>query len=144
MDKLEGIERKLLIKKIQNLNCPKCSKKKERLYGFEINQIISVFIFSNHTRNEQILCLSCGMKTKIRTILITVFAGWWSKRTILLTPKIIVKDIYNFLFIKKLSNQIINNLINEKSGYFKRKGIDEESLNVLLKSRNVKHIAQSK
>ncbi|MCB0455166.1 MAG: hypothetical protein KDC62_07230, partial [Aequorivita sp.] len=32
-----GIERDLLIKKIQNLNCPKCSEKKDRLYGFEIN-----------------------------------------------------------------------------------------------------------
>ena len=36
----DGIERESLIKKIQHLNCPKCSEKKDRLYGFEINKVI--------------------------------------------------------------------------------------------------------
>ena len=139
----EGTERELLIHKIQYLNCPKCSKKKDRLYGFVTNQVISVFLFSNHTRSEQILSLNCGIKEKIRTILITLFAGWWSKRWFLLIPRIVVKDLINFFFINKVSEKTINLFIDEKTGFFRRKGIENETLKVVINSRNVEHIPPS-
>jgi|TARA_E500000318_G_scaffold110157_2_gene124895 hypothetical protein len=136
----DGIERDSLIKKIQNLNCPKCSEKKDRLYGFEINQVVSVLLFANDTRNEKILCLSCGKKAKLKAILITFFAGWWSRRGILLTPWIVVKDSFNFLFINKMSDKIINRLIDENTGHFRRKGTENGTLSRLIKRRNEKEI----
>ena len=137
-----GIERDLLIKKIQNLNCPKCSEKKDRLYGFEINQVVSVLLFANDTRNEKILCLSCGKKAKWKAILITFFAGWWSRRGIFLTPWIVIKDTFNFLFINKISDKIINRLIDENTGHFRRKGTENGTLNRLIKRRNEKEILE--
>ena len=137
-----GIERDLLIKKIQNLNCPKCSEKKDRLYGFEINQVVSVLLFANDTRNEKILCLSCGKKAKWKAILITFFAGWWSRRGIFLTPWIVIKDTFNFLFINKISDKIINRLIDENTGHFRRKGTENGTLNQLIKRRNEKEILE--
>lgn len=138
----DGIERKSLINKIQNLNCPKCSEKKDRLYGFEINQIVSVLIFTNDTRNEKILCLSCGKKEKFKTIVITLFAGWWSRRGVLLTPFTVIKDSFNFLFIEKISDRIIDRLIDENTGYFRRKGIENAVLNQLIKQINEKGVVE--
>ncbi|WP_010136307.1 hypothetical protein [Ochrovirga pacifica] len=138
----DGIERDSLIKKIQNLNCPKCAEKKDRLYGFEINQVVSVLLFANDTRNEKILCLSCGKKAKLKAILITFFAGWWSRRGILLTPWIVIKDSFNFLFINKISDKIINRLIDENTGHFRRKGTENGTLNRLIKRRNEKEILE--
>jgi len=138
----DGIERDSLKTKIQNLNCPKCSENKDRLYGFEINQIVSVLLFANDTRNEKILCLSCGKKAKLKAILITFFAGWWSRRGILLTPWIVIKDSFNFLFINKISDKIINRLIDENTGHFRRKGTENGTLNRLIKRRNEKEILE--
>lgn len=138
----DGIERDSLKTKIQNLNCPKCSEKKDRLYGFEINQIVSVILFTNDTRNEKILCLSCGKKAKLKAILITFFTGWWSRRGILLTPWIVIKDSFNFLFINKISDKIINRLIDENTGHFRRKGTENGTLNRLIKRRNEKEILE--
>ena len=139
----DGIERDSLIKKIQNLNCPKCAEKKDRLYGFEINQVVSVLLFANDTRNEKILCLSCGKKAKLKAILITFFAGWWSRRGIFLTPCIVIKDSFNFLFINKISDKIINRLIDENTGHFRRKGTENGTLNRLIKRRNEKEILEN-
>ena len=138
----DGIERDSLVKKIQNLNCPKCAEKKDRLYGFEINQVVSVLLFANDTRNEKILCLSCGKKAKLKAIFITFFAGWWSRRGILLTPWIVIKDSFNFLFINKISDKIINRLIDENTGHFRRKGTENGTLNRLIKIRNEKEILE--
>jgi len=138
----EGIERESLIKKIQNLNCPKCSEKKDKLYGFEINQIVSVILFANDTRKEKILCLSCGKKAKLKAILITFFAGWWSRRGILLTPLTVIKDSINFMFINKISDRIINRLIDENTGEFRRKGTENNVLNRIIKRRNNKEISE--
>ncbi len=138
----DGIERISLIRKIQNLNCPKCAEKKDRLSGFEINQVVSVLLFANATRKEKILCLSCGKKEKLKAIVITFFVGWWSKGGILLTPWILVKDLFNFLLINKLSDKIINRLINENTGYFRRNGTENGTLSLLIKRRNEKDIKE--
>ena len=138
----DGIERESLINKIQNLNCPKCSKKKDRLYGFEINQIVSVLLYTHDTRNEKILCMSCGKKAKLNAILITLFAGWWSRRGFFLTPINVIRDSFNFLFIEKISDRIINRLINENTGHFRRIGIENGTLNRLIKTRNEKDILE--
>ncbi|MDB9955049.1 DNA polymerase, partial [Flavobacteriaceae bacterium] len=115
---------------------------KDRLYGFEINQVVSVLLFANDTRNEKILCLSCGKKAKLKAILITFFAGWWSRRGIFLTPWIVIKDSFNFLFINKISDKIINRLIDENTGHFRRKGTENGTLNRLIKNRNEKEILE--
>jgi hypothetical protein len=138
----DGIERESLIKKIQHLNCPKCSKK-DKLYGFEINQIVSVLLFAYDTRNEKILCLSCGKKAKLKAIVFTFFAGWWSRRGIFLTPWIVMKDSFNFLFIDKISDKIINRLIDENTGHFRRKGIENKTLILLIKKRNEQEILEN-
>ncbi|WP_299889634.1 hypothetical protein [uncultured Lacinutrix sp.] len=138
----DGIERDSLITKIQNLNCPKCSIKKDKLYGFEINQIVSVLLFANDTRKEKILCLNCGKKAKLKAILITFFAGWWSRRGIFLTPFTVLKDSFNFLFIDKISDRIINRVIDENTGHLRRKGTENKTLNLLIKRRNQKEILE--
>ena len=138
------IEQEILLNKIQNLKCPVCSKKKKKLYGFEVNTIISAIMFSDHTRNELVACLSCGVKAKLRAILITLFAGWWSKKRFKQTPVVLIKDISNFFKLKKTSTRVLNKLITEKAGYLKRKGTDSTTLTSLLKSRNVEHIPEIK
>lgn len=132
----EGIERDLLVKKIQQLHCPNCEKKVDRLYGFEINQVVSVVLFAYITQHKKVMCSSCGKNAKFIAILITFFAGWWSRRGIFLTPWIVVRDSFNFLIIPKISRKIIHELIDENTGHFRRNGTENEVLVELLKSRN--------
>lgn len=138
----KGLERKALISKIKNLKCPKCNERTDILYGFEINTITSFLIFSNYSRKEKILCNSCGKKEKRYALLITFFAGWWSRQGIFQTPWLIIKDSVNFMFLEKISNRIVNRVINDNTGYLRLKGTEEKTLSNLTKRINGKEILE--
>ncbi len=138
----DGIERESLINKIQNLNCPKCSKKKDKLYGFEINKIMSILLLTFISRKEKVLCKSCGKKEKLKALIITLFAGWWSANGFLKTFWVLIMDTTNFLYLDKISSKILNRIVNENTGHFRRKGTENGTLNRLIKRRNEKDILE--
>ena len=131
----KGLERQNLIEKIQNQNCPKCSEK-SKLYGFETHTVKAFLIGTSTSRDEQILCETCGKLHKIKTIAITFCSGWWSGKGFLLTPFTIIKDSLNFLFIDKISDRILNSFVDDLTGSFRRYGINDSVLTRLIKWKN--------
>tara|TARA_R110002049_G_scaffold154542_1_gene319111 strand:+ start:1067 stop:1675 length:609 start_codon:yes stop_codon:yes gene_type:complete len=131
----EGLERKNLIQKIQYQQCPKCLEK-NKLSGFETNTVKSFLIGVSTSRDEQILCESCGKTAKLNAIFITFLAGWWSAKGFLITPFTIVKDLLNFLFIDKISDRILNTFVNDLTGSFRRHGTDDRVIFRFLKWKN--------
>jgi len=121
-NEFEGQEREVMINKILNLPCPECGENKDQLYGFEFNRIISFIILIEHSQLVKILCMRCGKRAKFYAILTTFFAGWWSRSGILATPFIVIKDTLNFLSIPKISNRILNQLIDDNTGFFRKVG----------------------
>lgn len=140
-DRFEGMERESLIHKIQNLNCPRCDEKKERLYGFEIHRVVSPLLFTFDTRKEKVLCRSCGRKEKLYAILITFFAGWRSRRGILLTPFTVLKDTINFMYLNKISDRIVNRIVDENTGSIRYMGTDDKVLTQIVDLRNKQNIS---
>jgi hypothetical protein len=131
----EGLERKNLIQKIQYQHCPKCLEK-TKLFGFETHTVKSFLIGTSSSRDEQILCASCGKTAKLNAIVITFFAGWWSGKGFLLTPFTILKDALNFLFIDKISDRILNTFVDDRTGSFRRYGTDDSVLTRLIQWKN--------
>lgn len=138
----EGIERESLIQKFQNLPCPKCLKKEGPLYGFEINKISSVLLLTFISRKEMVLCLSCGKMQKFYALLITFFSGWWSVKGFLLTSWTLLKDSFNYLILEKISNKILNRIIDENTADFRLNGTENKNLQKLIKYRNQAEIPE--
>jgi len=133
---LTDFEKQSLIKKIENLNCPNCGQKRRKLIGQEFNTIISLILWCNDTTENRILCYYCGRNKKIKSFLITGFAGWWSKRGILLTPYTLIKDTINIFFQKKINDRIIAEFIEQNNGMFRLHGTDNENLSNLIAWHN--------
>ncbi|WP_282041860.1 hypothetical protein [Winogradskyella flava] len=131
----DGDERRVLLKKIQEQHCPKCSGK-NILYGFETNTVKSFLIGTSFIKDEVILCRSCGKQAKLNAILITFFAGWWSGKGFLSTPFIILKDTVNFLFINKISHRILNSSVDRTTGSFRRYGTTDSVIIRLINWKN--------
>lgn len=110
--------------------------KKDRLYGFEMNQVVSGIVFYREIKREKILCKSCGTKEKLSAITLTFFAGWWSASGIILTPLTIIKDSVNFLFLEKTDERVFNRVVDDYTGYFRRRGTTNEALDRLIKKSN--------
>ncbi|MDY0779171.1 hypothetical protein [Tenacibaculum sp. IB213877] len=133
---LTDFEKQTLIRKIENLKCPNCGLKESKLTGQEFNTIVSVILFCNDTTENRILCLNCGRNKKIKSFLINVFAGWWSRRGILLTPYTLIKDTINLFYKKKINNRIIAEFIEQNNGMFRLHGTDDETLFGLISWHN--------
>lgn len=129
-------EQHFIYNKIVHLACPNCLQKNDRLYGFKINKIVSFVIFCDKTINRKILCRKCGKKQKLKSILITFFAGWWSKEGVLLTPITVISDIVNLLFFTKISNQVLNEFIGENIGRIRARGSTSKALSSLIDNFN--------
>ena len=130
---LTDFERKTLIRKIENLKCPNCEQKRSKLTGQEFNTIVSIIIWCDATTKNKILCYYCGRNEKLKSMLITLFAGWWSRSGILNTPYTLIKDTINLFFKKKINDRIIAEFIDQNNGMFRLHGTDEENLfNLIL------------
>jgi len=134
--KLTDFEKQSLIRKIENLKCPYCGHKGNKLTGQEFNTIVSVFIFCDRTTENRILCSNCGRKKRIKTFIINILAGWWSTEGIFWTPYILIKDTINLFFKKKISDRIINEFIEHYNGMFRLHGTDDETLFNLISLYN--------
>ncbi len=128
----------ILKRKLSNLTCIKCLEKTEKLYGYEINKMVSFLIFSKETNQQKILCQTCGNKARFNALFTTFLFGWWSTHGILTTPYIIIKDLINLFYFKKISNRIYENLIRENTGYFRLNGTEDKSLVKFLSEFNEK------
>lgn len=133
---LTDFEKQTLIRKIENLKCPNCGSKQTKLIGQEFNTIVSVILLCNETTENRILCSNCGRNKKIKSYLINVLAGWWSRRGILLTPYTLIKDTINLFFKKKINDRIIAEFIEQNNGMFRLHGMDEETLFGLIAWHN--------
>ena len=137
-------EESALIKKIQALPCPSCHSQKRKLKGFETHQLLSAIYFFNHTCNHKILCSNCGLKEKSKAFLISLLMGWWSKKGLKSTPKILWEEIGSFFKLKSTSNHVFVKLIRDRKGYLQRKGSDDKTLYQLIKSNNVEPVIESR
>lgn len=133
---LSDFEKQTLLRNIENLKCPNCGLKENKLIGQEFNTIVSVILFCNNTTENRILCSSCSRNKKIKSFLINVFAGWWSRRGFLLTPYILIKDTINLFYKKKINNRIIAEFIERNNGMFRLQGTDDETLFGLISWHN--------
>lgn len=133
---LTDFEKQTLIRKIENLKCPNCKLKESKLTGQEFNTIVSVILFCNETTENRILCSNCGRNKKIKSFLINVLAGWWSRRGFLLTPYTLIKDTINLFFKKKINDRIIAKFIEQNNGMFRLHGTDDETLFGLISWHN--------
>jgi 5-methylcytosine-specific restriction endonuclease McrA len=133
---LTDFEKQSLIRKIENLKCPNCGLKVTKLIGQEFNTIVSLILLCNETTENRILCSNCGRNKKIKSFIINLLAGWWSKRGILLTPYTLIKDTINLFFKKKINDRIIAEFIEQNNGMFRLHGTDDETLFGLISWHN--------
>ena len=133
---LSEFEKQSLINKIENLKCPNCGRKRGKLIGQEFNTIISVIVWCNDVTEKKILCFYCGRNKKFKSYLTTGFAGWWSKRGVILTPYTLIKDTINVFFQKKINDRIITEFIEQNNGLFRLHGTDDDNLFNLISLYN--------
>lgn len=134
---LTDYEKQTLIKKIENLKCPECGQKKDKLRGQEFNIVVSFIIILNNETKNIILCRQCGNKKKFKYFLITFLTGWWSRKGIFLTLNYLIKDLINIFYQKKISDRIIDDFIEQNNGPFRIHGTDEKVLfNFILNHNN--------
>ena len=131
-----GQEREDLKSSIESIDCPKCKQKKGKVYGFEIEQVIGALLITFSDTYERVLCMSCGTKEKLKATLITLLFGWWSRSGILSTPLTLIKTLINFFFTNKVSDRLINDIIDSKSGQFRRKGTDIAVVKKVISNHN--------
>ena len=131
-------EKETLKYKIQGLSCPNCQKQKKYLRGFEINTVVSTLIFCSETTEEKILCEDCGNKEKLKSIVLTLLLGWWSRRGIFMTPITLTKDIINLFYLKRISDRIFDEFIETNIGRIRLRGETENALTSLVKNYNKK------
>jgi len=132
-NEIESLKRNISV-----LMCPKCSMKTNKLYGFELNKIMSFLIFTKETNQNMILCKSCGYKEKVNWLFTTFLFGWWSLNGILTTLNIIVRDSINFMYLNKISNRVLDKIIKENTGHLRINGTDDVSLLNFLKEYNMR------
>ncbi|UAB82326.1 hypothetical protein INR76_06080 [Marixanthomonas sp. SCSIO 43207] len=133
---LTDFEKQSLIRNIENLKCPNCGLKETKLIGQEFNTIVSIILLCNETTENRILCSNCGRNKKIKSFVINLLAGWWSRRGFLLTPYTLIKDTINLFFKKKINDRIIAEFIEQNNGMFRLHGTDDETLFGLISWHN--------
>lgn len=130
-----GLERTSLLQKIKGSQCPNCGVCTD-LNAYEFTRITSYLIRCVQKKYTLIICSSCGRKEKWTTIGLNFLLGWWSKFGILATPYIIIKDILNLFFIKRISSRILEEFIDVNTGYFRRNGTDKVTVSTSVKNYN--------
>ncbi|MCB9426073.1 MAG: hypothetical protein H6584_03470 [Flavobacteriales bacterium] len=136
VDVFSELEKQTLIRKIENLNCPKCDQRFEKLRAYEIQDIVSLVFWSYETKATRILCPSCGRKAKFNAIITTAILGWWSKSGILLTPYILIKELVNAFFLDKIHNRVLNEFLEAHTAIIRLEGSDEKTLRRLVEMHN--------
>lgn len=130
------LEKQTLIRKIENLSCPKCGQRFEKLRAYEIQDIVSIIFWSYETKVTRILCPNCGRKAKLNAIVTTAILGWWSKSGILLTPYILIKELVNIFFLDKIHIRILNEFLDAHTAIIRLEGSDEKTLRRLVDLHN--------
>ena len=133
---LTELEKRSLIRRIENLKCPSCGLKTTPLRGQKFTTIYSILIWCYINSEELILCIKCGRSKKAKSFLINGLAGWWSKRGFLLTPYTLIKDFINLFYKQKINDKIIADFIERNTGTLRLNGMDEESLYCYIENHN--------
>ncbi len=137
------MEKASIINKIQHLNCSKCSSKIEKLYGFEINTITAFIFIFRDSSEKKILCRRCGNLEKSKSMFSTFFLGWWSRTGIISTPYTLIKDVINLMLYKeKISNKILNDIVEDNVGVLRIEGCGLEELNNLVLLHNTQYLEE--
>lgn len=135
-DTLTDFEKQSLFRKIENLKCPNCNKKRNKLIAQEFNTVVSVILWCKNTTQNKILCHYCSKNLKLKSFLITILTGWWSRTGFLLTPYTLAKNIINLFYQRKINNRIISEFIEYNNGIFRLYGTDDETVFNLISRYN--------
>lgn len=137
-EELTDYEKEEIVRIIKYLPCPTCNSTKLGLRGYEINTVISIIITCFETTETKFLCSHCGKKKKTISIIKTLFLGLWSRRGVVLTPYILIKEIINLFFAERISNRIFDEFIEKNNGRIRLRGITEKALSSLIDNYNKK------
>ncbi len=131
-------EKETLKYELERLLCPNCLRQEINLRGYEINTTISFLISCSETTEKKILCVKCGNKEKLKSIVSTLLLGWWSRRGILMTPITLTKDIINVFYLKRISDRIFDEFIETNIGHIRLRGETANTLISLVENYNKK------
>jgi len=121
---------------IENCPCPRCGEKNEQLYGANIHTFISFIIDYVREDNDVVLCESCLNEAKQTSILRTLFFGWWSIEGLLGTPVILLDQMATLFRKRKISDEIIRQIIKDDTKRIRKSQNDKQMLESLLKELN--------
>jgi len=131
----DGEEREKLIYNIKNSVCTNCNEETE-LKGYKFNTLTSFIIALSHDEKVQIICSSCAKKMRLRSMLITLSLGWWSREGLFATPVSLISDFIEILRKEKYSKEVINEFIDENTGSLRRLETQNGALTTILKRFN--------
>lgn len=114
----EGTERELLKYKITSSYCTKCNLNMN-LKGYHFNTKISCLVEIKNDSLDKIICQECAKKERIKSMTTTLFLGWWSKSGILSTPFVLIDDFVKLFSIEKQSELILDEFIDNNTGYLR-------------------------
>ena len=131
----EGLERTSLLQKIKGCTCPNCNVNSD-LKAYKYTRIISGFITLKNYDYTKILCSSCGTKEKWSTIGLNFLLGWWSKIGALETPFTIILDLCNSFITQKISDRLLEKIVDDNTGHFRRNGTEKLAVQQMVNSYN--------
>jgi thymidine kinase len=133
----EGDERTHLINEIKNSVCTHCNNESE-LYGYTFNTIRSYLIWYDHEQKLQIICSTCAKSLRLKSMLITLALGWWSRPGLFGTPATLISDLIEIFRKEKYSQRVIDHFIDENTGSIRRMEKGKGSLSTIIKRFNRK------
>ena len=134
---LEPISEKdiqILTEKITNAPCPSCSSNKTLLTATPLFETISILLVTNYKEKIFIGCHSCSKKEQKRSVVKSLFLGWWSVWGLLYyTPKTLFKTISAF---KQKKTVTLDSFVVENFGKLKAIENNPPKISSLLKKYN--------
>jgi len=135
-DTLSKSEQESLIRKIEELQCPNCGERNNKIGGFEFKRVLSILIFYSSFIESRIMCFDCGKRKKRNSILIILFSGWWSIKGLLFTPFTLIKEILSLSSLEEKSSEILNTFLEKNTGLIRLHGDKSENLTGLINLHN--------
>ncbi|MDR2206701.1 MAG: hypothetical protein LBE36_11180 [Flavobacteriaceae bacterium] len=121
--------------KIERCKCPKCETNKEKIIGFEFQQMTSFILGSYHENYYLFACTDCRKKIRRKNLLVTFLGGWWSVGGIFGTPVKLLSILINSIFGKRKNDFVVRDFVSKNTAFLRRMKTPEE-LDSLLKSYN--------
>lgn len=120
---------------VTSMVCERCGQN-SGLRGYKNRTLVGAIITSFETDRTYIACASCGSKDSRRSWLLTLFLGWWSLPTIFQMPFLLIDKIHDYAKKDEVSEEIINQLMDENTGRIRLSDDEVAEIQALLHEFN--------